>query len=662
MSIERTVKISLFVFLIIVGVGFLGAKDAKADVFTLNTEHGSITFTVNLSKSTYDDLDEYVRAYASVSDVACGNWVNRMRMSGRIDAGDWSWILTPFTGNIGYYTQYFNAPGAPGVGSHHLYVYDDYNPYDYWQNVYTHDLPFSVISQHIYTLNVNSIGATGVDITGTNGMGGTTNYTKTSLSPDISTVLTAPQIVGATNFWYWGGCGGPGDSTDQVNRTCTVSVNTGINKTVTANYITSLPPTVNSSGTCSNTTQNEITSGGTTTFTGGRPVTAAGLVWNTTGNPTYAGGGKISGSTGQTINGWRYGGPWTSVMDGLTPDTTYHIRAYAANGVGTGYSNDEIICTTLPATNIPDLTAGPVFPSTVTAGVSRTYTSTISNIGGVSTGTSFSYFWQKATAPNGGGTVTDLPASSMGILTAGNSDTATSPSIAFASGSTPSVRVCADKTDRNSTGVITESDESEASNCSATWTNITVNPLASCANGANNPPTCNACPSPLVYSLISASCVLPLSISVSPTTYSTTLPNRDITATYTLTNGTSGNTTCKLLDSGGISVNLYTPCTGNMSLTAPAGTGSYTYFIQAFKSSTSETKTSNSFSVIVSSGGGGAGACSSPAIHYTCSNPPGDTGTNRVSSPSQWTWICPGTPDSPTCSERKSPIFTEPQK
>ena len=92
-----------------------------------------------------------------------------------------------------------------------------------------------------------------------------------------------------------------------------------------------------------------------------------------------------------------------------------------------------------------------------------------------------------------------------------------------------------------------------------------------------------------------------LSISVNPTTYSVTLPSSTISATYILTNGTSTNTNCRLLDYQGSPLNSYASCTGSMSVTAPAAAGSYGYSIQAFKSSTSETKTSNGFTVTVNS-------------------------------------------------------------
>ncbi|HEX7456745.1 MAG TPA: hypothetical protein VF303_04805, partial [Candidatus Nanoarchaeia archaeon] len=86
----------------------------------------------------------------------------------------------------------------------------------------------------VTTLNVRSAGASGVAITGTNSMGGTTNYTKTVTNAAISTTLTAPALTASDTrrFSSWSGCDSiPG------NRQCGVSIGNGGSQTVTANYV-----------------------------------------------------------------------------------------------------------------------------------------------------------------------------------------------------------------------------------------------------------------------------------------------------------------------------------------------------------------------------------------------------------------------------------------
>ncbi len=69
--------------------------------------------------------------------------------------------------------------------------------------------------------------------------------------------------------------------------------------------------------------------GGNVTADGGATVTERGIVYNTTGTPTQADNKVTMGSgTGVFSN-------WTS---GLNPNTTYYVRAYATNSIGTTYS------------------------------------------------------------------------------------------------------------------------------------------------------------------------------------------------------------------------------------------------------------------------------------------------------------------------------------
>jgi uncharacterized protein (TIGR02145 family) len=82
------------------------------------------------------------------------------------------------------------------------------------------------------------------------------------------------------------------------------------------------------------------TGGGTVTSDGGSPVTARGVCWSTSSNPT-TGNDKTSNGAGT--------GQFTSIITGLTVNTTYHVRAYATNSVGTGYGADKTF-TSDPAT------------------------------------------------------------------------------------------------------------------------------------------------------------------------------------------------------------------------------------------------------------------------------------------------------------------------
>lgn len=85
-------------------------------------------------------------------------------------------------------------------------------------------------------------------------------------------------------------------------------------------------------------TQKSAFSGGNITHDGGAAVSVRGICWGTTHNPT---------TVSSTTNEGTGIGSFSSYLSGLTPNTTYYIRAYATNSEGTGYGN-EASFTTLP--------------------------------------------------------------------------------------------------------------------------------------------------------------------------------------------------------------------------------------------------------------------------------------------------------------------------
>ncbi|MBP6754679.1 MAG: DUF1566 domain-containing protein [Bacteroidia bacterium] len=90
-------------------------------------------------------------------------------------------------------------------------------------------------------------------------------------------------------------------------------------------------------------TQTSAVSGGTILVGGKTSITAKGVCWSTTNStPTIA--------NSKTINGTG-SGSFSSILSNLIPNTTYYIRAYATNSLGTGYGNVltfKTIIVTLP--------------------------------------------------------------------------------------------------------------------------------------------------------------------------------------------------------------------------------------------------------------------------------------------------------------------------
>ena len=71
--------------------------------------------------------------------------------------------------------------------------------------------------------------------------------------------------------------------------------------------------------------------GATISNDGGSSITASGVCWGTATNPTLSNSFTSDGSSR---------GSFTSSISGLTASTTYYVRAYATNSVGTAYGSE----------------------------------------------------------------------------------------------------------------------------------------------------------------------------------------------------------------------------------------------------------------------------------------------------------------------------------
>lgn len=90
-------------------------------------------------------------------------------------------------------------------------------------------------------------------------------------------------------------------------------------------------------------------SGGNITSDGGAVITARGVVWSTASNPTVALATKTIDGTGL--------GSFSSSITGLTENTTYYLKAYATNSVGTSYGS-EVNFVTSKKPMLPDVLIG----------------------------------------------------------------------------------------------------------------------------------------------------------------------------------------------------------------------------------------------------------------------------------------------------------------
>ena len=155
-----------------------------------------------------------------------------------------------------------------------------------------------------------------------------------------------------------------------IRAYATNSVGTAYGAEVNGTTVASVVPSVTTT-TVTNPTLNSAVSGGNITSDGGSAIIVGGVCWSTTADPTVALSTKTADATGT--------GTFTSNITGLLPGTTYHVRAYATNAIGTAYGSD-IQFTTI-AISAPTVTT--------TAVTGETYTSAVSggNITNAGTGT-----------------------------------------------------------------------------------------------------------------------------------------------------------------------------------------------------------------------------------------------------------------------------------
>jgi hypothetical protein len=220
-------------------------------------------------------------------------------------------------------------------------------------------VPYALYASKTDTTSLNLVNRfnSKVNVSDTSSM--LANY-RTGLNNKLN-ISDFPLGTATGNIQYWNG-------TTWVNLTpglpgqSLIISSTGIPSWSGAAYPTLTTTSVSS---ISSTSAN---GGGNISSDGGAVVSARGLVYGTSANPTLS---------NSVLNIGSGTGSFSGSITGLTPNTTYYVRAYSTNSAGTGYGN-EVSFQTLPVA-VPTLIttdASGITQTTVTSG------GTISNDGG----------------------------------------------------------------------------------------------------------------------------------------------------------------------------------------------------------------------------------------------------------------------------------------
>jgi len=140
------------------------------------------------------------------------------------------------------------------------------------------------------------------------------------------------------------------NTTYYVRAYATNTIGTSYGEQKTFITLQELLPTVTTTN-VTNISYQTARSGGNVTNSGSETVTARGVCWSTTQTPTI--------SNPHTTNGSGIGS-FTSNITGLTENTTYYVRAYATNSIGTSYGEQKTFTTqglapTVTTTNVTNI-------------------------------------------------------------------------------------------------------------------------------------------------------------------------------------------------------------------------------------------------------------------------------------------------------------------
>ena len=196
-----------------------------------------------------------------------------------------------------------------------------------------------------------------------------------------------------------------GGTTYYARAYATNSVGTAYGNEISFLTPASTVPTLTTSEASSITSTSAI-SGGNVTSYGGSAITARGICWSTSADPTTENDKTTeAGTTGE----------FTSSITGLASGTTYHVRAYATNGVGTAYGN-EVAFVTLTLPTVSTTSVSEITNATATSG------GNVSNDGGAEV-TARGVCWSTSINPTiadnktSDGSGTGIFASSITLLT-----------------------------------------------------------------------------------------------------------------------------------------------------------------------------------------------------------------------------------------------------
>ena len=158
----------------------------------------------------------------------------------------------------------------------------------------------------------------------------------TSSNPTINNNKTTLGNANATGSYNSSVTGLSPNTTYYIRAYATNSYGTSYGTNISFTTISGMPSVT--TGATSNITISSSDIFGNITDLGNASVTEHGHCWSTSSNPTINSNKTNLGNANAT-------GSYNSSVTGLSPNTTYYIRAYATNSYGTSYGNEVVFNT-----------------------------------------------------------------------------------------------------------------------------------------------------------------------------------------------------------------------------------------------------------------------------------------------------------------------------
>lgn len=315
---------------------------------------------ISINGGTWTKLDNTLGTGSNFNTSNSLSWYNSSSTAGPVTPSKWSDNSSLFSSNVSNWIQSQTVlTGAAGQSNVRFRIRFGSDGSGTDEGVAVDNIEVvAPTAPVVITGSKSNITTSSADLSGTITSNGNSTITKSGIvySTTSAPVLGAFGVVDSTTNplvnigSFTKGTTGLSVSTLYHYRAYAINaVDTsyGADSTFTTNSTAVIPTVLRIAAT--NLTTTTATVGGNITSNGGSTVTASGIVYNTTITPLTVSSSAIDSTTSPVVAN----GIYSISPAGLTHSTKYYFKAYATNGVGTGYSavdsfTTDPIVSTLP--------------------------------------------------------------------------------------------------------------------------------------------------------------------------------------------------------------------------------------------------------------------------------------------------------------------------